>query len=178
MMIFKKIAMFGAFLVFMAIFAAPAFAGAQVSSSDPKNQDTGSIPDKTSFQLVSCDGVQKYLRDEQGRIIPDANGKPTVDPRSVECDFDQLILTIQRIINFALWLVSPIVVCMLVYTGFKYVTAGGDVNLIADAKRMFTPILIGIFFIMAGWLLVYTVLDKLLGENVGGLKKTDILPPR
>lgn len=140
-----------------------------VGSSNPKEQDNSAKPDKGSFQLVSCQGID--------------------DPRTkeveVECDYRQLIATANRLIQFVLWLLSPIVVGMMVWTGFKYMTAGGDANMIADAKRMFTPILLGIFFIMAGWLLVYTVLDKLLADQVSGtgnaaggtgVQKRDILP--
>ncbi len=184
----KKVAAFGVVLGLAVVFVAPTMVVfgqtvKSVGSSDPKKQDVcpegqTCAPDKRNFQLVSCDGVQKYLRDAQGEIKYD-NGKPMLDPDSVECDYNQLIVTIQRIINFALWLITPIVVGMMVFTGFKYVTAGGDANLLADAKRMIVPIFTGIFFIMCGWLLVYTVLDKLLDKNVSpDIKKTDILPEK
>lgn len=174
----KKIAVLGAVLGLAVLLVMPVIAGAQISSSDPKMQDTTKAPDKKNFQLVSCDGVQKYARNPQGEIQYTTEGRPKLEQGSVECDYNQLIITIQRIINFALWLISPIVVGMMVFTGFKYATAQGDVNMLADAKRMFTPILMGVFFIMCGWLLVYTVLDKLLDDNVSGVKKTDILPAK
>jgi hypothetical protein len=184
---FKKIVGFVGMIAIGAMFLTPVLGSAQtqaveVGSSDPTKQDVKSStgetkPDPKNFQLVSCDGVQKFLKDP-------ATGNYTnqLDPNSVECDYNQLIKTFQRVINFVLWIITPIVVGMMVFTGFKYMTAGGDANLIADAKRMFVPIFIGIFFIMAGWLLVYTVLDKLLADQVsgtttnGGVKKTDILP--
>lgn len=171
----KTIGGFVGMCVIVTLFLTPAFVLAQpteVGSSDPTKQDTSKTPDKNNFQLVSCDGVQKFLKDENG------NYTNKLDPNSVECDYNQLIKTFQRLINFVLWIITPIVVGMMVYTGFKYMTAGGDANLIADAKRMFTPIIIGIFFIMAGWLLVYTVLDKLLDTNAGGVPKSSILPGR
>ncbi len=177
----KKVAAFGVVLGLAVVFVLPTMVvfgqTTPVSSSDPRDQDTTKAPDKTNFQIVSCDGVQKYLRDSQGEIVYQG-GKPVFDPNSKECDYNQLILTIQRIINFVLWLITPIVVGMMVVTGYKYVTAGGDANLMADAKRMIMPIITGIFFIMCGWLLVYTVLDKLLDDDVSGVNKTDILPAK
>jgi len=147
-------------------FLAPAVSYAQTTASDG---GVGSaVANDSGFQLVSCTGV--------------------VDPRTgkgVECDYNQLIATFNRLIQFVLWLVTPIVIGMMVYTGFKYMTAGGDMNMIADAKKMFTPIIIGIFFIFAGWLIVYTVLDKLLDTQVSGtgsasqgsgIQKGDIIP--
>ncbi|MEN9622243.1 MAG: Type secretion system pilin [Candidatus Parcubacteria bacterium] len=172
---FKNIGGFVAMIAIAALFLTPALALAQateVGSSDPTKQDTTKTPDKKNFQLVSCDGVQKFLKDANG------NYTNQLDPNSVECDYNQLIKTFQRVINFVLWIITPIVVGMMVYSGFKYMTAGGDANLIADAKRMFIPIATGIFFIMAGWLLVYTVLDKLLDTNAGGVPKSSILPGR
>jgi hypothetical protein len=170
---FKKLGGFVALVAIVALFLTPALALAQatqVGSSDPTKQDTTKTPNKSNFQLVSCDGVQKFTKDGNG------NYTSNLDPNSVECDYNQLIITFQRLINFVLWIITPIVVGMMVYSGFKYMTAGGDANLIADAKRMFIPIAIGIFFIMAGWLLVYTVLDKLLDTNAGGVPKSSILP--
>lgn len=115
-----------------------------VGSSDPSKTAT----DKTGFQIVSCTGVV------------DANHP------GVECDYNQLIFTVQRIINFAIYIITPIIIVMLIYTGFKYMFANGDVNVVADAKRMFKPIFIGMFFILAAWLIVHTLLDKLLADNV------------
>lgn len=115
--------------------------------------------DTNNFQLVTCSGVD--------------------DPKTAineECTYEQLILTARRIIYFVIFLISPILVAMIVYTGFKYMTAGGDAKLIADAKRMFTPILLGLFFIFGAWIIVYTVLDKLLGVQIGDIPKSSIVP--
>lgn len=121
-----------------------------IGSGDPNQSRT--------FQLVPCTGVKSA----------DGSGK--------ECDFADLLLLARRIIQFVLYIITPIVVGMVLYTGFKYMTAGGDAKLIADAKRMFTPIIIGVFFIFAAWILVYTVLDRLLATQIGDIKKEDIVP--
>ena len=56
---------------------------------------------------------------------------------------------------------------MIIYIGFKYLTSSGDSAKLADAKRMITPLLIGIFLIFSAWLIVYTFLDKLLVKDLG-----------
>ena len=130
-----------------------------VGSADPTQVDTTVAPDANNFQLVSCTGV--------------------VDPRTgkgTECNYAQLIYTVNRIIRFVLYIISPILLGMLIYTGFKYITAGGDVNLVADAKRMLKPIVVGVILIMGAWTFVYTVLDKLLNDQISqNVAKTDII---
>jgi hypothetical protein len=116
-------------------------------------------PRESGFQLVSCTGV--------------------VDPRTgqgVECDYSQLIYTATRILRFVLYILSFIVLGMILYTGWQYLTAGGDSKKLGDAKKMVMPIVIGIFFIFAAYLIVYQVILKyLLAEEIGDVKKSDII---
>lgn len=133
-----------------------------VGSNDPLNKAT----DATGFQLVSCHPT----------VVKDANGVPS-QTLANDCDYAQLVYTFQRIVNFALYLISPIVLVMIMYSGFKYITAGGDANIIADAKRMFRPLLIGVILILGAWLIIHTILDKLLADNVGSMSKSQILGP-
>lgn len=145
-------------LIALAAIVSPQAAFAQddgVGASDPK--DAG-------FQLVSCSGVDD----------------PRTKKTEVECDYAQLIYTATRVFQFVLFLLAPIVLAMIVYTGFTYMTANGDAKKVADAKRMFVPIIIGIFFMFAGYLIVYklilgNLLDENLGDPEGDIKKSDII---
>jgi hypothetical protein len=124
-----------------------------IGSGDPTND---------KFQIVTCSGV---------------DDPRTPDVVEKECDLTQLVIMARRVIQFVLFALTPIVIGMIVFTGFKYMTAHGDANLIADAKRMITPILIGIILIFSAWVLVYTVLDKLLADKLGpDINKSDIVP--
>jgi hypothetical protein len=160
------------------IVSAQQFPGGNLSDDNIANdQGVGSgDPTKDAFQIVSCDGAQKFQYDQTGHIMYGGDGKPLLDPKSKECDLAQLIFTARRIIQFALFALTPIVIGMILYTGFKYMTAGGDANLIADAKRMGKPIIIGLVLIFGAWLIVYTLLDKLLADKIGGVDKSTIVP--
>lgn len=143
-----------------------------VGSNDPRQTGT--------FQLVSCDGVQKYQRNADGSIK--YNGTtPVLDQNSKECDYNQLIYTIGRIVQFALYIITPIVLGMLLFAGFKYLTANGNPSKIADAKKMFMPIAIGVFFILGAYLIVYKfILQNLLvaspeTPSSGGIDKATIM---
>lgn len=149
----KKTLHFGLFILLAASIVVPNLSFAQtdngVGSGDPKS---------STFQLVPCTGVKKA----------DGTGK--------ECDFADLLILARRLIQFTLYIITPIVVGMILFTGFKYVTAGGDARLVEDAKRMFKPIILGIILVFAAWVLVYTVLDKLLANKIGDINKSDIVP--
>lgn len=147
----KKVFFASIAIILAASFGIPNFSYAQTEN-----------PASPDFQLVPCTGVVKT----------DANGNRT----GKECDFADLLVLARRIIQFALYLITPIVIGMILFTGFKYMTAGGDARLIEDAKRMFKPIIIGVIMIFAAWVTVYTVLDKLLGPMIGDIPKTDIVP--
>lgn len=153
----KKTLHFGLFILLTASIVVPNLSFAQidngVGSGDPKS---------STFQLVPCTGVVKT----------DAAGNKT----GKECDFADLLILARRLIQFTLYIITPIVVGMILFTGFKYVTAGGDARLVEDAKRMFKPIILGIILVFAAWVLVYTVLDKLLANKIGDINKSDIVP--
>ena len=134
--------------------------------TNPADKGVGAeSPKASNFQLVSCQGV---------------DDPRTTDVVEVECDYNQVIATISRIIRFVLYLLIPIVLGMILWIGWTYVTANGDPKKLADAKSMVTPLLKGIFFIFAAYLIVYklilgNLLDNDFGKNTDGLKKTDII---
>ncbi len=119
-------------------------------------------PAQPGFQFVTCSGV---------------DDPRTKNIKEKECTFEDLVLTARRIIYFVLSIITPILIAMLVYTGFKYIMAGGDVSLVADAKRMLKPIIIGLILIFSAWIVVYTLLDKILAPMIGDVSRDSILPP-
>jgi len=132
-------------------------------STNPANTPVGpdggigsNDPTSSIFQLVTCSGVDD----------------PRTEGIEKECNYEQLIAMVSRLIKFALYILIPIVLGMILFIGFKYLTANGDSGKLADAKRMITPLFIGIILIFAAWLIVYTFLDKIL---IDGLRK-DIIP--
>ncbi len=151
------------------VFAQGTPATLQTNPANPPTADGGvgsNVPTNPRFQLVSCDGVQKYLKDAKGNVTT------TLDPNSKECDYEQLVKTVSRLIQFALYILIPIVLGMIIYVGFAYLTSGGDSAKLSRAKGMIKPLLIGIFLIFAAWLIVYTFLDKLLVDDL----KRNIVP--
>lgn len=100
-------------------------------------------PADASFQLVPCSGT--------------------------DCDFQKLMVMFNRIISFLLYLSVPLVLGMIMYTAFKFLTANGDPGKLVNAKKMLVPVAIGIFWVLGAYVVVYTVLDKLItNESIRG----------
>lgn len=163
-------------LIFVGLFSVLVFTGVSTVSAqapdatlqanpanlqaDTPGQVGSNNPTNSLFQLVTCQGIDD----------------PRTSAIEKECNYEQLVATVSRLIQFALYILIPIILGMIVYIGFKYLTANGDSGKLADAKRMITPLLIGIFLIFAAWLIVYTFLDKILADNVSGVPKSTIVP--
>lgn len=84
-----------------------------------------------------------------------------------QCDFCELIHTLDNII---LWVVSVailIAVIGLMYSGFRMSSSRGNVSTFTDAKDMLVNIIIGLFIIMAAWMIVDTILKTVVGGDFG-----------
>jgi hypothetical protein len=65
---------------------------------------------------------------------------------------------------------------MILFTGFKFLTAGSEPAKLEKAKSMLKPLIIGIILMMSAYVIVYKfILGNLLADQVGGISKTDII---
>lgn len=142
----------GLILAAMALGASPLVALAQAGSGATGTDDPR---DEAGFQIVPCSGV-------------DAVGNPT-------CDYAQLIRMADRIIRFLLYMSIPLVLGIIMWTAFKYLTANGDPGKLADAKKMLKYVAIGLFWVLGSYIVVYTVLDSLLADQIGEESKQSFL---
>lgn len=90
-----------------------------------------------------------------------------------DCGFNDAIRLIQNIINWIVWFSVIVIVIGIVYAGFLYMT--GKQDNISKAKGMFKNMAIGMFFVLAGWLIVDTVLDVLLRDDFRSDASVDLL---
>lgn len=87
-------------------------------------------------------------------------------PGQPACDFDMLMLTVNKFINYALTLIAtPIMLWMLFKTSFEFFTAGGNPVAITTAKKRLLAVIIGYAIALAAWLLIKTVIMLLVGED-------------
>ncbi len=77
-----------------------------------------------------------------------------IDCEGAGCSFQHLINLVQRGIAFVIRLILPIAAIILAYTGFLFMTSGGNEEVRARAKGILTKTLIGIALILCSVLIV------------------------
>ncbi len=98
---------------------------------------TPTAPDGEEFEdgLTTCDGI----------IVP--------------CTFETLLLLINKVIRFLIFVIGvPIVVLSFAYAGFVLVTSGGNPGKKDEAKSIIAKATTGLVILLAAWLIVRTVL--------------------
>ncbi len=78
------------------------------------------------------------------------------------CGFPELMILIQRIINYLLfYMVLPIAAILCAYIGFLFVTSGANPGNRQKAKDMIPKFLFGLVIALAAWLIVKVILTTL-----------------
>ena len=75
--------------------------------------------------------------------------------------------TIASIINVALSLLGIIVVVIIIYGGFLWMTAGGNEEKVADAKKWIFGGIIGLVIILASYAIAHFVVTNLVSATAG-----------
>lgn len=83
-----------------------------------------------------------------------------------ECDFNDLILLAQNVINFLIFkLAAPLAAVMFAYAGFLYLTNGGNESKVKQAHDIFWYVFLGLVVALAAWLVVNFILEFFLGTG-------------
>lgn len=78
-----------------------------------------------------------------------------------ECGWEELVKLGSNIMRFGIYLLSILSVIGIVYAGWLYISSEGSDGKISKAHDVFTKIVWGIFFTLAAWLIVNSVLTWL-----------------
>lgn len=81
------------------------------------------------------------------------------------CDFHYLIVLLTVLIHDLVVLSTLMAGCVFAYAGFILLTSGGNTNAMTKAKDMFIKVLKGYLWILAAWLVVYTITSTLLAPG-------------
>lgn len=68
---------------------------------------------------------------------------------------------VANIINFALGFLGIIAVVIIIYAGFKWMTAGGNEEQVTDARKMIVQAVIGLVIIFAAYIIANFVIGTL-----------------
>lgn len=94
------------------------------------------------------------------KISNDGN-KCTQDGKEVSCPERTLNKLVAQIINIFSLVVGIVAVIMLIYSGFRYVTSGGDTSKIEEAKKTLIYAIVGLIIVALAQVIVKFILVKL-----------------
>lgn len=100
----------------------------------------------------------------QGDICAGVNGKQvTAADGTISCSTGGLTLdkVIKAVLDILSWIIGVVAVVMVIISGFKYVTSGGDSNAVSSAKNTLIYALIGIAIVSLAQFLVHFVLNNI-----------------
>jgi len=93
-------------------------------------------------------------------------GIPCGSPETHPCGFNDLITLVNNIIQFLIYfIVVPLIALAFMITGARFILNPNKESAKTLAKEQFEMIAIGLFWILAGFLLVKTVLFYFLSEE-------------
>jgi hypothetical protein len=101
--------------------------------------------------LVKCDGV----------LNPNESG------RQVKCNFYNLIVIINQLVNWAFTLSLPVVAGMFAYAGYLHIT-GSEEN-IKRSRKMMQNAIIGFIIALTAWFVVTTLVEWIKDPTFTGV---------
>ncbi len=90
------------------------------------------------------------------------SGLGNADPRT----------TAAQIIRGALGLLGILTTCIILYAGFKWMTAGGNEDEVSTAKKMLSSAVIGLAIIMSSYAITVFVISSLAKSTTGQTIRT------
>lgn len=79
------------------------------------------------------------------------------DPRAI----------VGKIINFALGFLGVIAVAIILFGGFKWMTAAGNEDKVSEAKKLLGAGVIGLVIILAAWALATFIIEQIYSTTAG-----------
>lgn len=96
-------------------------------------------------------------KEAQGDVV-----KTGVVPCTNQCGADDFFRLINNLVDFGVrYLLLPMFVFMIMYAGYKYITAMGKPDKVANLKSMFGNMLFGLILFLCSWLIVKGILYSL-----------------
>jgi len=97
-----------------------------------------------------------------------AQGGPLVTcTDGAKCNFCDLVSMVHGITAWVVLIAMSIAVILLMYAGYKLITARGEVGVVTEARKDIGNVAVGIFIIILAGTLVDTLMKTLVGADFG-----------
>jgi len=110
-----------------------------------------------AMQTVNADGLKGDATSNLQKA-----GKVPYDISSTDADNPELSEVVGKIINIALTLLGSIFLILILYGGFKWMTAGGDPGKVEKAMDIIKNSLIGLVIVMAAYIITTFVFTRMI----------------
>ncbi len=107
-------------------------------------------------------------RDPIGTIVP-CNG--------IDCGLCDFATLVQNLLNGGIIIAGTLSAILFSYGGFLYLTSAGDAAKAGRGRQVLINVVVGLIIILAGWLIVDTVMKVMLKGDFGPWNKICDLPP-
>src|SRR3989344_5248336 len=114
--------------------------------------------------LVSAQTRINFLPPCASEPVKDSTGK-VIGTGGYDCDFDDLVLLVKNLINTIIILSTLFATAAIILAGFQLLLSGGDEKARNRAKDIMSFIGLGYLWILAAWIIVYTITKVLLRDE-------------
>ncbi|MFZ2038642.1 MAG: hypothetical protein WAV11_01750 [Minisyncoccia bacterium] len=118
-----------------------------------------------SVSLALAQGVVNAPNLSDTSPRPSTGLVPCGGPNQAPCEFKDLFILVNLLMNYALWLVTVVLVGVIAYAGYKYIMSRGNPAEVKKTNQMFWLIVKGLVWMLCAWLLVYTISNTFLNPG-------------
>jgi len=111
-----------------------------------------------SYIVANVAPILVFAQGLPGKIVP-CDG--------VNCTLCDIATLAQNILNTGIFVAVFLSAALFTWAGIKYVTAGGDAGKVGDAKSIFWNVTLGLVIMLAGWIVVDTLMKTLVRGDFG-----------
>jgi len=86
------------------------------------------------------------------------------------CTFDDAVGVVNRMINWFISIAATLGAVNLAYCGIRILLNPGSESEITDSKKMFWKTLWGLFWLLAAWVIVYTIVNTFVDGKTDALR--------
>jgi len=97
----------------------------------------------------------------QGGGLPEK----VVSCNGADCTVCDIAKTAQNVLNTGIYLLVFLSAVLFAWAGWKMLTAGGNSEAYAKGKSIFGNVVIGFVIVLAGWLVVDTLMKTMVDQN-------------